>query len=228
MTGKSGARRPLRPALMVALVLSLSITIGSLLFIVWRLANPAHGRGPAALVASDSWFDGATRVEPARQLADFTLTGLDGRPLSLADLAGKATLLVFGYTSCPDYCPFTLADFVETKAALGERAKDLHFVLVSVDGEVDTPARMREWLASFDADFLGMTGAREEVRRIGEQFGLYLGAGDRAAIHAGADTALIEHTTSGFLIDRDGRLRVEFTFGTEPEVIAAYVDELFR
>lgn len=220
MTGRGGARRPLRPALMIALVLSLSITIGSLLFIVWRLANPTHGRGPVALVDSASWFDGATRVEPARQLTDFTLTGVDGRPLSLGDLAGKVTLLVFGYTSCPDYCPLTMADFREAKNALGERAEDVNFLLVSVDGEVDQPSRMREWLATFDPAFLGMTGPREEVRRIGEQFGLYLGKG----AHAG----MIDHTTSSFLIDRDGRLRVEFTFGTEPDVIADYVAELFR
>lgn len=226
MAGRGGARRPSRPVLMAALVLSLSITIGSLLFIVWRLANPTHGRGPAALVDSASWFDGATRVEPARPLADFTLTGIDGRPLGLADLAGKVTLLVFGYTSCPDYCPLTMADFREAKNALGERAQDVNFLLVSVDGEVDTPARMREWLATFDAGFLGMTGSREQVRRIGEQFGLYLGMPAQVGEQTGAHTALIDHSTSSFLIDRDGRLRVEFTFGTEPDVIADYVAEL--
>ena len=220
MTEEGGVRRPMRPALLAALVVSLSITFGSLLFIVWRLANPPATGGTAALVDSASWFDGATVIEPPRTLADFTLAGNDGLPLGLGDLAGKATLLVFGYTRCPDYCPLTLADFTQVKAALGELASDVHFVLVSVDGEVDQPLLMRNWLAKFDPEFLGMTGAREEVRRIGTDFGLYMGASDRSG--------LLDHSTSSFLIDRVGRLRTMFTVGTAPEVIADYVVELLN
>ena len=218
MTEESRVRRPMRPALLAALVVSLSITLGSLLFIVWRLANPPATGGTAALVDSDSWFDGATVIEPPRALANFTLAGNDGLPLGLGDLAGKATLLVFGYTRCPDYCPLTVADFTRVKTALGARADDVHFVMVSVDGEVDQPLRMRNWLADFDPEFLGMTGAREEVLRIGVDFGLYLGASDRPG--------LLDHSTSSFLIDREGRLRTTFTVGTAPEVIADYVIEL--
>jgi len=218
MSARDAARRPLRPALLVALVLSLSITLGSLLFVVWRLTNPPAAGGSAALVDGDSWFDGATLVEPPRALQPFTLAGTDGRPLGLADLAGKALLLVFGYTRCPDYCPQTLADFTRVKAALGERADELHFVMISVDGEVDQPLRLRDWLANFDPDFLGMTGAREEVRRLGADFGLYLGASERPG--------LLDHSTSSFLIDREGQLRTIFTVGTAPEVIADYVGRL--
>lgn len=220
MTEEGGARRRMRPALLAALVLSLSITTGSLLFVVWRLATPAETRGAAALVDADSWFDGATVIEPPRRLANFTLAGKDGNPLSLDDLRDKATLLVFGYTRCPDYCPQTLADFTRVKAALGERSGDVNFVMVSVDGEVDQPLQLRDWLANFDPDFLGMTGAREEVRRIGADFGLYLGAGSQPG--------LLDHSTSSFLIDRERRLRTMFTVGTGPDVIADYVGELLN
>ncbi len=218
MTEEDRARRPLRPALLAALIISLSITIGSLLFIVWRIASPPASVGMNALVDSDSWFDGATIIEPPRALTNFTLAGNDGLPLGLGDLAGKATLLVFGYTRCPDYCPLTLADFTLVKAVLGARASDVNFVMVSVDGEVDQPLLMRNWLAKFDPEFLGMTGAREEVLRIGADFGLYLGANDRPG--------LVDHSTSSFLIDREGRLRTMFTVGTAPDVIADYVVEL--
>ncbi len=220
MTEEGSVRRPMRPALLAALVVSLSITIGSILFIVWRLANPSVTGSSVALVDSASWFDGATVIEPPRTLTNFTLADNDGLPLGLGDLAGKLTLLVFGYTRCPDYCPLTLADFTQVKAALGELASDVHFVMISVDGEVDQPLLMRNWLAKFDPDFLGMTGAREEVRRIGADFGLYLGTSDRPG--------LIDHSTSSFLIDRVGRLRTMFTVGTAPEVIADYVVELLN
>lgn len=218
MTDKGSARRRTRPALLVALVVSLSITLGSLLFVVWRLAQPTPAAGPVALVESGSFFDGASVVDPPRRLADFTLAGVDGRPLSLKDLVGRPVLLVFGYTRCPDYCPQTLADFTRVKTALGERAGDVHYVMISVDGEVDQPLRLRDWLATFDPDFLGMTGAREEVRRIGRDFGLYLGDSDQPG--------LLDHTTSSFLLDSDGQLRTIFTVGTEPEVIAGYVTGL--
>lgn len=218
MAEKEGRRWPPRPAFLVALVLSLSITLGSLLFIVWRLANPGFSEGPVAQVDSDSWFDGATQFDPPRQLSDFTLLGTDGEPLGLADLKGRATLLVFGYTRCPDYCPLTLKDFTRVKAALGEGAEAVNFLMVSVDGEVDQPLRLRDWLATFDPTFLGMTGAREEVRRIGEEFGLYLANSSQQG--------LLDHSTSSFLIDGEGRLRTSFTVGTSPAVIADYVTQL--
>ena len=217
MADRQGGRRPLRPAFLVALVLSLSITLGSLFFILWRLTRPSFSEGPAAQVDSGSWFDGATQVDPPRQLSDFTLLGTDGEPLGLNDLKGRATLLVFGYTRCPDYCPLTLKDFTRVKAALGESAGDVNLVMVSVDGEVDQPLRLRDWLATFDPTILGMTGAREEVRRIGEEFGLYLANSSQPG--------LLDHSTSSFLIDRDGRLRTTFTVGTSPTVIADYVQQ---
>ncbi|MCY3718389.1 MAG: SCO family protein [Anaerolineaceae bacterium] len=220
MADREGGRRPLRPAFVVALVLSLSITLGSLLFIVWRLANPSFSEGPVAQVDSGSWFDGATHVDPPRPLSDFTLLGTDGRPLGLADLKGRATLLVFGYTRCPDYCPLTLKDFTRVKAALGDSAKDVNLVMVSVDGEVDQPLRLRDWLATFDPTILGMTGAREEVRRVGEEFGLYLATSSQPG--------LLDHSTSSFLIDRDGRLRTTFTVGTSPAVIVDYVQQVLN
>ena len=218
MTERGGQRRRIRPALLAALVVSLSLTLGSLMFVVWRLANPPQSAGPVALVDSASFFDGASIVDPPRHLPDFTLAGVDGRPLSLRDLAGGPVLLVFGYTRCPDYCPQTLADFTRVKTALGERADKVRFVMISVDGEVDQPLRLRDWLATFDPEFLGMTGAREEVRRIGREFGLYLGDGSQPG--------LLDHTTSSFLLDGDGRLRTIFTVGTEPAVMASYVTDL--
>lgn len=220
MAERERGRRLPRPALLVALVLSLSITLGSLLFIVWRLANPSFSEGQVAQVDSGSWFDGATPFDPPRQLTDFTLLGTDGVPLGLADLKGRATLLVFGYTRCPDYCPLTLKDFTRVKAALGDSAADVNFLMVSVDGEVDQPLRLRDWLATFDTTFLGMTGAREEVRRIGEEFGLYLANSSQQG--------LLDHSTSSFLIDREGRLRTSFTVGTSPDVIVDYVQQVLN
>src|SRR5690606_25230240 len=76
---------------------------------------------------------GAAIVNPPHRLQDFTLTSHTGEPVSLSDFRGKAVLLLFGYTNCPDVCPGTLAEFVRVKRELGARAADVAFVLVSVD-----------------------------------------------------------------------------------------------
>ena len=62
-------------------------------------------------------------MDPPRQLDDFTLAGNDGNPLQLSDLYSKVTLVYFGYTTCPDFCPITLGDFKQVKTLLGEKAE---------------------------------------------------------------------------------------------------------
>jgi protein SCO1/2 len=204
---------------MVGLVISLSITAGSIFFIFYRVTSTATIDSGAAIIDSASYFDGATVIDPPRQLADFTLAGNDGNPLHLSDLYGKVTLVYFGYTNCPDFCPITLGDFMQVKALLNEKAEDVNFLMVSVEGTIDTPDRMRRYLGEFDPDFLGMTGAEEEVKRIGVDFGLYFAENE-------TDEQLVDHTSSIFMVDQQGALRTVFTYGTEPEVMAEDIDEL--
>ena len=82
---------------------------------------------------------GGAYVDPPRQLQDFTLTSHDAEPISLSDLRDRVVVMFFGYTNCPDVCPVTLTDYTRVKASLGDAAKDVTFVFVSVDGERDTP-----------------------------------------------------------------------------------------
>lgn len=213
-------RRSPRLLMMAALILSLSITIGSVLFVVYRLTNQTTNTG-AAVINPDNYFDGGTVVDPPRQLSDFTLTGIDGRPLSLSDLRGKVTLLSFGYTHCPDVCPVTMGDFERIKDGLGETANQVNFLLISVDGVRDTPEVMQRYLSAFDPEFLGMTGSADDLRRIGGDYGLYFRAN---AEQNGGYT--VDHTSGIFMIDREGFLRTIFVYGTEPDVIAGHVREL--
>ena len=70
---------------------------------------------------------------------DFTLTDGDGKPFSLSDLKGKVVILSFGYTHCPDVCPTELLTYSDTLKQLGDQAKDVKVVFVSIDPERDTP-----------------------------------------------------------------------------------------
>ncbi len=213
-------RKTPRLLMMVVLILSLSITIGSIFFIIYRISTQTTDTG-SAVIDANNYFDGGTVVDPPRQLSDFTLTGNDGQPLSLSDLRGKVTLLSFGYTHCPDVCPQTMGDFERVKDGLGADAADVNFVLVSVDGVRDTPETMQRYMGAFDPDFLGMTGTTDDLQRIGGDYGLYFRAN---AEQDGNYT--VDHTSGIFMIDQEGLLRTIFIFGTEPDVITGHVREL--
>ena len=211
--------QPSRLRLITALVISLSITAGSIFFIFYRLTQYNTTNTGTAIINSDSYFSGGTVLDPPRQLDDFTLAGIDGNPLSLSDLAGKVTVLHFGYTNCPDVCPITMGNFKRIKGLLTTDADQVNFLMISVDGSRDNPVRMREYLGNFDPDFLGMTGAEQEVSGIGVDFGLYF-----ATNHDSSE--LVDHTSSVFMVDQQGRLHTIFPYGTQPIVIAESIKAL--
>jgi protein SCO1 len=217
----SETRRPSRLLLIVVLVISLSITGGSLFFVFYQLSNQitATTNTGAAIVSSDSVSDGATMIDPPRQLADFTLTGVDGQPLSFSDLYGKVTLLYFGYTHCPDVCPITLGEFRQVKAHLGDAAENVNFLMISVDGARDTPEYLGRYLAGFDEEFYGMTGSEVDLRRIGVDYGLYFQANE-------GEYYTVDHTAAVFMVDQTGQLHAIFAYGTEPKVMVEKVQAL--
>lgn len=203
-----------------------------------------NANAPVADSSASAGAAGIASVNPPHRLQDFTLTSKSGDPIRLSDLRGRAVVLFFGYTHCPDVCPTTLADYRRVKALLGDQARDTSFVFVSVDGERDTPEQMTGYLDQFDPEFVGMTGDVESLRRIGAEYGLAFSeervtiAGDHADHHVEGDAEgdelldqqnyFVQHTSPSFLIDRDGVLRMVAFYGTKPETIAASVRQLLQ
>jgi protein SCO1 len=163
-----------------------------------------------------------TWLDPPKPLGDFTLTSQEGTPLSLSDLRGKPALLFFGYTSCPDVCPTTLADFKQIQTALGVQAEDVTFVLVSVDGVRDTPARLAEYLKPFGNGFVGLTGDSTTVAQVAKTFGAYFEPVDGA----GGGDYLVDHGAYTFLVDDAGNLRAVYSYGTRPDLLATDLRQL--
>ncbi len=158
-----------------------------------------------------------TRIEPPRQVADFTLTSHAQQQVSLSDFRGKPLMLYFGYTFCPDICPTTLAEFVQVKRKLGDQADNVAFLFVSVDGERDTPERIATYLSAFDEDFIGLSGEEQQIRKIGVDYGLFF---QKREIEGTSADYLIDHTAASFLIDQQGRLHTVYAYGTPPEIIS--------
>lgn len=158
-----------------------------------------------------------TVLDPPKEIGDFTLTSHTGDPLSLSDLRGKAVLLFFGYTHCPDVCPMTLAEFKQVKRELGEAADRVAFVFASVDGERDTPERLAAYVGAFDPDFIGLTGDEATLREIGRDYGLFF---QRSTYDNTQADYLVDHTASSFVVGPEGRLRIVYPYQTDPAIIA--------
>lgn len=166
---------------------------------------------------------GGTPIDPPRILTDFTMTSDNGEALQLSDMQGKLVLVYFGYTHCPDACPHTLLDFVRIKRALGEDAEQIAFVMITIDPERDTPELLNRYLERYDPAFIGLTPDAETLENIQTEYNLVYEQRENTGSQAGY---LMDHTSSKFLIDREGRLIRLFSFTTDPDVIAAELREM--
>jgi protein SCO1/2 len=165
-------------------------------------AAAAAAGEPAALPK----FAGVFPNPAPSPVADFTLTDQSGKPRAFSSLRGEPVLVFFGFTHCPNVCPTALGRLKLLHESQGGKLKDARVVLVSVDGERDTPARLRSYLAPLSADFIGLTGDPKLTAQIAARF---------AAVFfkepAGKDGNYnVMHSTQVFAVDKAGRLRASF------------------
>ena len=174
----------------------------------------ALAAAPALAAAADPNPIGlkAGVFDPPQLAAEFPpgVRGTDGNALTLARYRGKVVLLVFGFTHCPAVCPTTLATLAETRKLLGADAASLQVVYVTVDPERDDVAHVRRYLAGFDPAFVGGSGTPDALAALRQRYGVT--AQKIPAAGGGADYAMA-HSTSIWLIDREGRLRALMPFG---------------
>jgi len=110
---------------------------------------------------------------PQGEAPGFTLTGHHGVPVSLSDFRGRAVVVFFGFTHCPDVCPVTMAQLARTLDSLEDDGSRIQGLFITVDPARDSPERLREWLGNFHPSFLGLTGAEEEIREVAERYGAF-------------------------------------------------------
>jgi protein SCO1/2 len=146
------------------------------------------------------------RVLPAPQpISDAELTDQFGDTVRLSSLQGRVTFVLFGFTNCPDACPTAMARLRELYDARTLKDRDVAYVMISVDGQRDTPAAMKEFLAKYSPAFIGLTAEPAHVKPIATQFSAAFFKG-----HAGHDGRYdVAHSPQIFVLDTEGRLRAE-------------------
>ncbi len=157
---------------------------------------------PVALPA----LQGVFINESPAPLADFKLTDHQGRSRNFSSLRGNPALVFFGFTHCPNICPTTLANLKALHDAENGALKSANVVLISVDGERDTPAALKSYLARLSPDFIGLTGDPRTTTRIAAQFSAVF-----FKEPAGKDGNYnVMHSTQVFAVDKTGQLRASF------------------
>jgi protein SCO1 len=163
------------------------------------------------LLTPAAGFRGTVYAEPFPPAPEISLTGGNGNSFRLSELRGNIVLLFFGYTSCPDVCPTTMAEMKSALEKVGEdKAKQVKVVFVTVDPQRDTPERVQEYVNHFNSEFIGLSGTEPELQKTWNDYGVF------RQIVEGTSAAgyLVDHTARVTLIDQDGNLRVSYSFET--------------
>lgn len=165
-----------------------------------------------------------TVLTPPLPATDFTLQTGESETFSLSAARGKLVLLFFGYTSCPDVCPTTLAELRQASENLGDDARNIQVVMVTADPERDTPEKMKAYVAHFDPNFIGVSGNLADLEAIWEELGVFVEKEDTGS----AAGYLVSHTSSVYVLDRNGNLILMFPYGTSAVDIASDLSELLK
>jgi protein SCO1/2 len=174
------------------------------------------------LFSKPDTFRGTTYAEPYPAAASIQLTRDGNKDFQLSEARGKVVALYFGYTSCPDVCPTTLAELNQALGELDGEADQVQVLFVTVDPERDTPERVQEYVNHFNPDFIGLSGSEAELAKVWNSYGVF------REVVEGTSAAgyLVNHTSRVTLIDQQGNLRVSFPFGTPVEDVVHDVNLL--
>lgn len=168
---------------------------------------------------------GARHTAPAQDavplMPRYLLMDVQGRAVTIDDFRGRFQLVTFGFVSCPDVCPTTLLEFKQVLELLGDQAKRLQPIFITVDPERDTREVLREYTAAFDQRILGLTGSPELIRRAADSFRIQY-----EKVHepgAAAENYTMNHTAGMVLLDTQGRFVARFAYAMPAAEIAQRV-----
>lgn len=165
-----------------------------------------------------------TLVEPTFPAKDFTLQSADGE-VSLSDFRGRYVVLFFGYTYCPDVCPMTLSRVTTAIQAIGPDAEEnVRVVLITVDPERDTPARITEYAAAFGPNVVGLTGSPEDIAGVASAYGIHYAKSEGS----GETGYLVDHSATVTVVDREGGVRMLWSPMHGPDELESDLRALLR
>lgn len=172
-------------------------------------------RSPAETSASPPKFHG-TEVRAPQFGRDFRLRDSEGQERTLADWRGKAVLLFFGYTQCPDVCPTALSRAARVMQLLGPDAGQVQVLFVTLDPERDTPALLKEYVPAFHPSFIGLYADTEATAQLANEFRVFYKKNPGST----PSTYTIDHSVSSYAYDPAGQLRLVIAHDASAQDVA--------
>jgi protein SCO1 len=147
---------------------------------------------------------------------DFSLIDHTGQPRTLQDFRGKAVVMFFGYTHCPDVCPTTLAELKTVKSQLGPDGERLQVLFVTVDPERDTQPVLAQYVPAFDPSFVGLRGDATATAKVAKDFKVFY----QKVPGSKPDNYSVDHTAGSYVFDPQGRLRLFVRHGNAANLVS--------
>jgi protein SCO1/2 len=166
----------------------------------------------------------ASQSQGAQLGGPFNLVNQDGHPVDQTVLKGRWSVVFFGYTFCPDFCPTTLTTLGKAMDELGPKANDAQVVFITIDPARDTPSAMKTYISSrvFPKNIIGLTGTQAQVAQAAKAYVVYFqkeGTGS---------TYTMDHSTALYLMDPNGKFHSVIADGLTPEEDARQISEAMR
>ena len=156
---------------------------------------------------------------------DFSLLDPDGNVRTMADFKGKAVVMFFGYTQCPDICPTTLTEMQQVMTLLGPQADKVQVLFVTVDPDRDTAAILKQYVPAFDPRFLGLRPSDEAaLEKVTKDFKIYY----KTVPGTSPNSYTMDHTAGSYAFDPEGHLRLYIKHAQGPETLAQDLKELLK
>ena len=146
---------------------------------------------------------------------DFSLHDHHGKLRTLADFKGKAVVVFFGFTQCPDVCPTTMLEMANVMKALGSDADKVQVLFITVDPERDTTTLLSQYVPAFDPRFLGLRGDMEETEKTAKEFKVFY----QKVPGKTPGSYTVDHTAGSYVFDTQGRIRLFIRHGQGVEPI---------
>jgi protein SCO1 len=158
----------------------------------------------------------AVDITGADYAKDFALPDTDGKLRTLKDFQGKAVVVFFGYTQCPDVCPTTMQEIAEAKKLLGPDGARVQGVFITVDPERDKPELLKAYLANFGPDMVALRGNAEQTAAVAKDYKVYY----KRVEGKTPGSYFMEHTAASYVYDPQGRLRLYSRYGSGAQALA--------
>ena len=159
---------------------------------------------PGSLLAATPAFRTNDITDAGFAIRGFDLTDHTGRARTLAEFKGKVVITAFGFTSCPDVCPTTLAALASVVRALGKDASRVQVLFVTLDPERDTLPLLSAYVSAFDPAFIGLRGSAAQTRTTAREFRVSY----QKVASASSANYTLDHSTHNYVFGADGRLRL--------------------